>query len=144
MFFEDFVFSHDFPWVLVVVVGLFMIAISPGGTPEVKLGGRIGDKDLLLALCFPDLGSEGKVEILGRSLPSPSFDTGVSGCLLAGELAADIFLAFGLESSSELSSSTLLFIAVALAVTYSMSTLFSSLEAAVLVSSVVSMMFIAV
>ena len=117
--------------------GLFMIVVStfPRGPPQVKLGGRMGDKDLPLALCSPDLGAEGKVEVLGRSLPSLSFDTAVSGRILARELAADIFLAFGLDSSSELSSSTLLSIAVALAVTYCMSTLFSSLEAAVLVFS---------
>ena len=60
--------------------------------PEVKLGGRMGDKDLPLALCSPDLGAEGKVEIFGRSPSSLSFDTYVSVRILAGELAADIYV----------------------------------------------------
>ena len=79
---------------------MIVVSTSPWGPPP---------KHLPLALCSPDLGAEGKVEILGRSLPSLSLDTAVSGRILAGKLAADIFLAFGLDSSSELSSSTLLF-----------------------------------
>ena len=110
--------SHIYDFVRVAVFTWLSLGLGFGGSggfswllfpleeaPEVKLGGRKGDKDLLLALCSPDLGAEGKVEILGRS-PSLSFDTAVSGRLLVGELAADIFLAFGLDSSSELSSST--------------------------------------
>ena len=136
------VFSHDLSLSFGGGGGLFMIGVNtpPRGTPEVKLGGRIEDKDLPLALCFPDLGVEGKVEIFGRS--SFSFDTYVSVRILAGELAADIFLAFGNVSSSE-SSSTLLFIAIALVATYAMSTLFSSCEAtALLFSTVVLSVFI--
>ena len=149
------VVSHIYDFVRVAVFTWLSLCLGFGGgggflwlllvpPPELKLGGRIGDKDLPLALCSPDLGVEGKVEILGRSLPSLFFDTAVSGRLLAGELAADIFLAFGLDSSSELSSSTLLFIAVALVVTYAMSTLFSSLEAAVLLFSTVSVFIVGI
>ena len=148
--------SHIYDFVRVAVSTWLSLDLGFGGCggfswllfplkepPELKLGGQIGDKDLL-TLCSPDLGAEGKVEILGRS-PSLSFDTAVSGRLIAGELAEDIFLAFGLDSSSDLSSSTLLFIAMALVVTYAMSTLFSSLEAAVLLfSTVISSVFIGV
>ena len=104
--------------------GLFMIAISPGGTPWSKTW--IGDKDVLLALCSPDLGVEGKEEILARSSLPLSFDTCVSVCTLVVELEADFFIGFSFTSSSELSSWPLF----VLAAIYSMSSLVWSLEAA--------------